>query len=118
LKYKYKINSAFDPCSYPGIQCEFYYNNTSFELVHNQKSVLLNKDFTRVSFMIFRTGSVLIVGKCNEAILHKIYDFICAILIKEYDNVKEPPSSSLPKEEPKSKINKSNKKGRKYICNN
>jgi len=23
LKYKYKINSSFDPCSYPGIQCEF-----------------------------------------------------------------------------------------------
>ena len=26
LKFHYKINSAYDPCSYPGIQCEFYYN--------------------------------------------------------------------------------------------
>ena len=26
LKFKYGINSAFDPCSYPGIQSEFYYN--------------------------------------------------------------------------------------------
>ena len=26
LKYKYKINSNFDPCSYPGIQCEFYHD--------------------------------------------------------------------------------------------
>ena len=26
LKYKYKIHSMFDPCSYPGIQCKFYYN--------------------------------------------------------------------------------------------
>lgn len=116
LKYKYKINSAYDPCSYPGIQCEFYYNNKTSELVHNQKSVLMDKDYTKVSFMIFRTGSVLIVGKCNEIILHKIYDFICTILIKEYDIVKEQHTTF--KEEAKTKINKANKKGRKYIYNN
>ena len=39
--------------------------------------------------MIFRTGSVLIVGKCSELILYKIYDFICTMLINEYENVKE-----------------------------
>ena len=67
LKYKYKINSAYDPCSYPGIQCEFYYNNKTSELFHKsgmQKSCL-NNEYTKVSFMIFRTGSVLIVGKCS-----------------------------------------------------
>ena len=26
LKYKYNIHTMFDPCSYPGIQCKFYYN--------------------------------------------------------------------------------------------
>ena len=26
LKYKYKIHTIFDSCSYPGIQCKFYYN--------------------------------------------------------------------------------------------
>ena len=91
LKYKYKINSAYDPCSYPGIQCEFYYNNKTSELLHQsgmQKSCL-NNEYTKVSFMIFRTGSVLIVGKCSELILYKIYDFICTMLINEYENVKE-----------------------------
>jgi hypothetical protein len=34
--------------------------------------------------MIFRTGSILIVGKCNEEILHVIYRFICSILVTEY----------------------------------
>ena len=29
LKFTYGINSAYDPCSYPGIQCEFYYNVNS-----------------------------------------------------------------------------------------
>ena len=26
LKYEYNIHSLYDPCSYPGIQCKFYYN--------------------------------------------------------------------------------------------
>ena len=26
LKYKYNIQSIYDPCSYPGIQCKFYFN--------------------------------------------------------------------------------------------
>ena len=34
--------------------------------------------------MIFRTGSVLIVGKCDEHILYNIYNFIKKILEDEY----------------------------------
>ena len=26
LRYKYNIQSIYDPCSYPGIQCKFYFN--------------------------------------------------------------------------------------------
>jgi TATA-box binding protein (TBP) (component of TFIID and TFIIIB) len=69
LKYEYKINSNFDPCSYPGIQCK--YN------IENQK----------ISFMIFRTGSVLIVGKCEDDILYKIYEFLKTLFKKEYNNI-------------------------------
>ena len=127
LKYKYKINSAYDPCSYPGIQCEFYYNNKTSELFHQsgmQKSCL-NNEYTKVSFMIFRTGSVLIVGKCSELILYKIYDFICDMLINEYENVKENQVVVL-NNNSKTKggllyeehIIKINKKGRKIITKN
>ena len=69
LKYDYKINSNFDPCSYPGIQCK--YN------IENQK----------ISFMIFRTGSVLIVGKCEDDILYKIYDFLKTLFKNEYKKI-------------------------------
>jgi hypothetical protein len=37
--------------------------------------------------MIFRTGSILIVGKCNEDILMVIYRFICSILTTEYSTI-------------------------------
>ena len=37
--------------------------------------------------MIFRTGSVLMVGKCSEEILTNIYKFIRYILETEYYNI-------------------------------
>jgi hypothetical protein len=37
--------------------------------------------------MIFRTGSVLIVGKCSEEILYTIYNFLKALLEEEYDQI-------------------------------
>jgi hypothetical protein len=37
--------------------------------------------------MIFRTGSVLIVGKCNELILNEIYIFIKNILETQYEKI-------------------------------
>ena len=39
--------------------------------------------------MIFRTGSVLIVGKCDENVLYIIYDFLKKILIEEYPNINQ-----------------------------
>jgi microcompartment protein CcmL/EutN len=40
-----------------------------------------------VSFMIFRTGSVLIVGRCDENVLLVIYDFLKIILNNEFKNI-------------------------------
>ena len=40
--------------------------------------------YTEVSFMIFRTGSCLIVGNCTEEKLYFVYDFIKKMLDEEY----------------------------------
>jgi len=69
LKYKYRFNVNYDPCSYPGIQCKYKYEGSE------------------ISFMIFRTGSVLIVGKCEENVLYSLYEKIKNILIDEYDTI-------------------------------
>jgi hypothetical protein len=86
LRYTYNINSCYDPCSYPGIQCEFYYDTTSNNNTGKQIENL-NNNIIKISFMVFRTGSVLIVGKCNEEILNYIYNFIKEILKKEFINI-------------------------------
>ena len=90
LKFKYNIQAIYDPCSYPGIQCKFYYNpdvgiQNGCQISEENKH--LYKDVKQVSFMIFRTGSVLIVGKCDENVLIIIYDFLKIILNNEYKNI-------------------------------
>lgn len=72
LKHKYNIKCNYDSCSYPGIQCKYKYEDDE------------------ISFMIFRTGSVLIVGKCEDDVLFKIYNFLKDIFIKEVENIYEP----------------------------
>ena len=93
LRNKYNIQSIFDPCAYPGIQCKFYYNNNNIVTqsgVQIPKASQQNQEIsTRVSFMIFRTGSVLIVGKCNEQVLMEIYHFLVNILKIEYTEIKQ-----------------------------
>jgi hypothetical protein len=39
--------------------------------------------------MIFRTGSILIVGKCDESVLMIIYQFLTQILKDEYKNISQ-----------------------------
>jgi hypothetical protein len=90
LKFKYNLQTIYDPCSYPGIQCKFYYNHdigiqSGCQISEENKH--LYKNINDVSFMIFRTGSVLIVGKCDENVLISIYKFLKNILMIEYKNI-------------------------------
>ena len=90
LKFKYNIQSIYDPCSYPGIQCKFYYNpDTGLQngCQISEENKELYKNVKEVSFMIFRTGSVLIVGRCDENVLMIIYEFLKIILRNEFKNI-------------------------------
>jgi TATA-box binding protein (TBP) (component of TFIID and TFIIIB) len=73
LRNKYNINAIYDPCSYPGIRC-IYYHNVCDRIV-------------KISYMIFRTGSILIVGKCDEDVLIIVYNFIKTIILNEYKDI-------------------------------
>ena len=73
LKKKYAIKCVYEPCSYPGIQCKYTISPT-----------------VEVSYMIFRTGSVLIVGKCTDADIYTIYEFVKNILATEYSEINQP----------------------------
>ena len=93
LKKKYNVKCNYDPCSYPGIQCKYILNS--------------NNEQSEISFMIFRTGSVLIVGKCENEDLYVIYEFVKNIFQTEYVNIYE--------ENNETKITKIKKKIKKTI---
>jgi hypothetical protein len=109
IKNKYNIQAIYDPCSYPGIQCKFHYNNdidiqTGMQISSENKDKYTN--ITQVSFMIFRTGSVLIVGMCDEDILRDIYQFVKLLLKEEFKYIcqKIIPPSDLANKIKKKKI--------------
>jgi hypothetical protein len=98
---KYGIESAYDPCSYPGVKCKFYFNNViGFDGIDQQGRVIPedrqmkmselidSKKYTEISFMIFRTGSCLIVGNCSEKVLLFVFEYIKRFLTAEYDSIK------------------------------
>jgi hypothetical protein len=97
---KYRIETAYDPCSYPGVKCKFYFNNSlpyederqNGQILEEDRAMKMselgdNKKYTEISFMIFRTGSCLIVGNCTERILKFVFEFIKKILAEEYENI-------------------------------
>ena len=115
---KYQLETAYDPCSYPGVKCKFYYNNKEDFDIEKQKGLIHDSDrnmklselddykkYTEISFMIFRTGSVLIVGNCTEKVLRFVYDFIKNLLQTEYSNIYAP-GNNEPTKTKKEKIRK------------
>ena len=119
LKYEYKIHSLYDPCSYPGIQCKFYYNKSNHKNngicccsnkcynISKKDKKLIKDACIEISFMIFRTGSVLIVGHCDVDTLMIVYNYLKNILTKEYLNIYQP---GIFEKKIKNKVNKIRKK--------
>ena len=120
LRDKYKLNPSYDPTMYPGVKCKFFYNNT-LELSAEQTGYLCDNDqtvtmteldelvkekYTKVSFMIFRTGNVLIVGNCSKPVLCFVFEFVKNILMTEYEEIKasqDIPVLKLKKKKPRKK---------------
>lgn len=100
LRNKYNIDTAYDPCSYPGVKSKFYFKRELGFDDKLQKGVIQLEDHSKklseldsndkyieVSFMIFRTGSCLIVGNCTEKILRFVYSYIKKVLETEYSSI-------------------------------
>lgn len=121
LRDKYKLHPTYDPSMYPGVKCKFYYHNELPEDPELQKGHLAENDvdctmteldeltlekYTKVSFMIFRTGNCLIVGNCTKPVLMYVYSFVKKVLMDEYENIKamqDIPVTKVKKNKPRKK---------------
>ena len=115
---KYRIETAYDPCSYPGVKCKFYFNtelgfDTTKQLgqpVKADRTMKMHelcdaKQYIEISFMVFRTGSCLIVGNCTEKILYYVFEFIKKILHDEFHEINVENDSAAVREK-KTKLRK------------
>jgi hypothetical protein len=119
---KYQLDCSYDPCTYPGVKCKFYFNrkigfDKTVQRGFIQEENWMQEDaasgtpirnsYYEVSIMIFRTGSCLIGGNCTEKVLRFIFHFFAEILHVEYGNiVLQTPGNIEPKKEKKKKLRK------------
>jgi len=106
---KYKMDTIYDPCTYPAVKSKYYFcNNIGFDTTLQRgivqpedinmksKDLLKSDRYTKISFMVFRTGSCLIVGNCTEPILYFVYNFVKQLLLDERDKIYVPPTADEP----------------------
>lgn len=96
LRYDYGLHCEYDPCKYPGIRC-IYFENKKYpdakgickcsKSCANKRKIDTIDNCKGIAFMIFRTGSILIVGNCDEDLLYEIYGFLKEILNSVYKDV-------------------------------
>jgi hypothetical protein len=94
LRTTYGVSAIYDPCSYPGIKCKLFCRDGV---------VAASPGGVSISVMIFRTGSVLIVGKCSAATPELVYNYLNEIFPKEYVSVVDRNTAYSTKKMPKSK---------------
>lgn len=100
IKRKYKIDSLYDSCKYPGINCKYYFNREIGFDVEKQTGVIQQEDYKlkmdelqethkyiKITFVIFQTGSCIIVGNCSEKVLRFVFDFVKKMLQTEYQQI-------------------------------
>jgi hypothetical protein len=119
LQEKYKLEPTYNKSNYPGVKCKFYLNNELpldislqtgriEEKDKNMKVYELKNDakYTKITFVIFRTGNNLILGNFSKKILLFIFDFVKNILMSEYENIRTIQDEPLNKKQKKIKPRK------------
>jgi hypothetical protein len=101
LQEKYKLEPTYNKSNYPGVKCKFYLNNElpldisvqTGKIEENDKNMKVFElknytKYTKITFVIFRTGNNLILGNFSKKILLFIFDFVKNILMSEYENIR------------------------------
>ena len=101
LQEKYRLEPTYNKSNYPGVKCKFYLNNALPLDISVQSGNISEEDkkkkitewrledkYTKVTFVIFRTGNNLILGNFSKTILLFIFDFVKHILMTEYEEIR------------------------------
>lgn len=86
LQTKYNLQTTFDRIKYQGIRTKYYFNENQ-DGKQTKTYDKKDKKTAKMTFIIFRTGCVMLVGKCNEIQLQEVYEFVKNILTVENKHI-------------------------------
>lgn len=121
LVENYKCNCSFEPCIYPGVKLQYYYNSEESNgdgvckckvKCHIGKGCGCGEsECKKITIAIFQSGCVIITGGQNLVQVNEAYAFICGVLRDNYEGIykkKLEIPSAIPKDAKKIMIKAAN----------
>ena len=111
LKEKYKLEPTYNKSNYPGVKCKFYLNNdlpldVLYQTGSIDEDIKSDTKYTKINFVVFRTGNNLILGNFSKKVLLFIFEFVKNILMTEYEHIRtlhDEPVKKIKKNKPRKK---------------
>jgi TATA-box binding protein (TBP) (component of TFIID and TFIIIB) len=101
LKRRYNVRCSFEPCIYPGVKVQFFWNTLN---IHNDglckcsRPCVLGKgngegdrNCKKITIAVFQSGCVIITGAQTTQQIDDTYRFICGILFEHRDVIEKTP---------------------------
>jgi TATA-box binding protein (TBP) (component of TFIID and TFIIIB) len=93
----YKCSCSFEPCIYPGVKLQYYYNidnpigdgvcKCTEKCQVGKGAGCGDTDCKKITIAIFQSGCIIITGGQNLTQVSEAYDFICKVLIDNYNDI-------------------------------
>jgi hypothetical protein len=94
LQDKYKLEPTYNKSNYPGVKCKFYLNTElpldisvqTGRIMKDDENMTIgdlknDKKYTKINFVVFRTGNNLILGNFSKKVLLFIFEYVKYILM-------------------------------------
>ncbi len=101
LKRHYNVRCSFEPCIYPGVKIQFFWNTFNTKnngLCKCTRPCVLGKgngegdrNCKKITIAVFQSGCVIITGAQTTQQIDDTYHFICRILFEHRDTIEKTP---------------------------
>lgn len=105
LKRLYNIRCSFEPCIYPGVKIQYFWNELnsrkdgickcSKTCIHGKGEGAGDNDCKKITIAVFQSGCVIITGAQTTLQIDDTYKFICSILFEHKSIIEKMPLPQL-----------------------
>lgn len=105
----YENKCSFEPCIYPGVKIQYFWNSTNREkdgICKCKESCFAGKgsgcgdgDCKKITIAVFQSGCIIITGAQNTQQIDDAYAFITDVLYKHVEHIKKVNIAKVVKEE-------------------